>query len=172
MLSCTSASAQETIEIARKLAGFAQAGDVIVLTGDLGAGKTQFSKGFAAGLGVDDEVTSPTFTIMVEYVGDELPLLHFDLYRLENVEALEDIDYFGMLESGAVCLVEWGDKFPEALPEDYLEVSFSIEAAGADKFVDAGSAQATGGLRRIEIAGHGPRATALESAFSNARPHF
>lgn len=186
MLSCTSASAQETMEIGRKLAELAQAGDVVVLTGDLGAGKTQFSKGFAAGLGVDDEVTSPTFTIMVEYVGDELPLLHFDLYRLEGAWALEDIDYFGMLESGAVCLVEWGDKFPEALPEDYLEVSFSIEvpAAGAPddslaadvsgdspaaaNMFDASPAAAADGLRRIEIAGHGPRATALESAFAHA----
>ncbi len=158
MLSCTSASAQETAEIARKLAAMACAGDVVVLTGDLGAGKTQFAKGFAAGLGVDDEVTSPTFTIMVEYVGDELPLLHFDLYRLESAEALEDIDYFGMLESGVVCLVEWGDKFPEALPEDYLEISFSLGAA--DDGAEA--------VRHIEIAGHGIRARALEAGFAHA----
>ncbi len=179
MLSCTSASAQETMEIACELGRLARSGDVVVLTGDLGAGKTQFSKGFAAGLGVDDEVTSPTFTIMVEYVGDELPLLHFDLYRLESVEALEDIDYFGMLESGAVCLVEWGDKFPEALPEDYLEASFSIEAsdggpadsAGADASVDAGCARPADGLRRIELRGHGRRGVALESAFADVRLH-
>ena len=228
MLSCTSASARETMELGRGLAALAQAGDVVVLTGDLGAGKTQFAKGFAAGLGVDDEVTSPTFTIMIEYVGDELPLLHFDLYRLEDAAALEDIDYFGMLESGAVCLVEWGDKFPEALPADYLEVSFSLavadgiasetgvpEAAASDRpfdefdilpgradaggaspatgacdtvdkdvggvssavgagsrFADAGEVQAAASdLRRIEVTGHGPRATALESAFAHAFVH-
>ncbi len=190
MLSCESASAHDTMEIGRRLGRLAQAGDVVVLTGDLGAGKTQFSKGFAAGLGVDDEVTSPTFTIMVEYVGDELPLLHFDLYRLESVEALEDIDYFGMLESGAVCLVEWGDKFPEALPEDYLEVSFSLHVraggsapAAAANTAAPGSAPApddasagagaafnapSAALRRIEVTGLGPRASALESAFADA----
>ena len=69
------------MRLGEKVAGLVQMNDCIVLSGDLGAGKTQFAKGFAAGLGVDDDITSPTFNILFEYVGDELPLLHFDLYR-------------------------------------------------------------------------------------------
>ena len=155
MLAYESAGVDQTMELGRSLAELVRAGDVVVLTGDLGAGKTQFAKGFAVGLGVDDEVTSPTFTIMVEYVGDELPLLHFDLYRLESVEALEDIDYFGMLESGGVCLVEWGDKFPEALPDDYLELALEV---------------LDDGRRRLELAGHGARGAELEHDFAETLP--
>ena len=155
MLACESADVGQTMELGRGLAGIVRAGDVVVLTGGLGAGKTQFAKGFAAGLGVDDEVTSPTFTIMVEYVGDELPLLHFDLYRLESVEALEDIDYFGMLESGGVCLVEWGDKFPEALPDEYLEVALNVLEDER---------------RCLEAIGHGVRGAELERDFAETLP--
>lgn len=128
-----------------------RADDCIVLTGDLGAGKTQFAKGFAKGLGVDDEVTSPTFNILSEYVGDELPLLHFDLYRLDDDADLIDIDFFGLLESGGVCLVEWGDKFPEAMPDDRLDVEIRV---GDD------------GERSITFAGRGTRGSQLEAALA------
>lgn len=136
------------MELGQRLAALAQSGDCVVLTGDLGAGKTQFAKGFAAGLGVDDEVTSPTFNILFEYVGDELPLLHFDLYRLDDEEDLVDIDFFGLLESGGVCLVEWGDKFPAAMPDDRVDVSIRV--------IDDET-------REVEIAGVGARGVQLET---------
>jgi len=100
-------------------------GDVIVLTGDLGAGKTVLAKGVADGLGVAEEVTSPTFNILIVHRG-RLELAHFDLYRLEREDQLEDLDFWGVLESGAVCLIEWGDRFPQALPADVLSVALHI----------------------------------------------
>ena len=147
--SCT--TVEETRALGEQLAAVAEADDVIILNGDLGAGKTQFAKGVAAGLGVDDDVTSPTFNILLEYVGRELPLLHFDLYRLEEAEELDDIDFFGVLESGGVCLVEWGDKFPSALPEDRLDIGIYVEDDGT---------------RRVEAQGHGPRGAVLEAALA------
>ena len=139
---------EDTMRAGEKLAGHVQPNDCIVLTGDLGAGKTQFAKGFAAGIGVDDDVTSPTFTILIEYVGDELPLLHFDLYRLDDEEELTDIDFFGLLESGGVSLVEWGDKFPDSLPDERVEVRITI---GDDE------------IRTVKLVGLGARGKEIES---------
>lgn len=141
------------MQLGKKLAAFAQAGDCVVLNGDLGAGKTQFAKGFAAGLGVDDDVTSPTFTILFEYVGDELPLLHFDLYRLDEEDDLIDIDFYGLLESGAVALVEWGDKFIGAMPDDRLDIDIRV---GEDE------------VRSITVTGQGERARQIESMLAGA----
>ena len=100
-------------------------GDVLLLSGDLGAGKTQFTKGVARGLGVTEPVTSPTFNILLVHEG-RLTLNHFDLYRLDHAVQLEDIDYFGTLESDGVSVVEWGDRFPEALPRDGLDIAITI----------------------------------------------
>lgn len=100
-------------------------GDVLLLSGDLGAGKTQFTKGVAHGLGVAEPVTSPTFNILLVHEG-RLTLNHFDLYRLDHAVQLEDIDYFGTLESDGVSVVEWGDRFPEALPRDGLDIAITI----------------------------------------------
>jgi tRNA threonylcarbamoyladenosine biosynthesis protein TsaE len=107
------------------LAEFVRPGDVLVLSGDLGAGKTQLTKGLAAGLGVAEPVTSPTFNILLVHEG-RLPLCHFDLYRLEAAEQLEDVDYWGTLEAEGVSVVEWGDRFAEALPEQGLVVRIVI----------------------------------------------
>lgn len=131
--------------------------DCVVLSGDLGAGKTQFAKGFATGLGVDDEITSPTFNILFEYVGDELPLLHFDLYRLDEEDELTDIDFFGLLESGAVCLIEWGDKFPAAMPDGRIDVQITV---------------ADDGTRAVAITGHGARGMQLEAALGESLGAF
>lgn len=124
-LTLCSHSQEETEQWGVYLSDCLLANDVVILSGDLGAGKTHFSKGVARGLGVDEEVTSPTFTIMVSYHG-RLPLNHFDLYRLEARDQLDDIDYYGFLESGAVSLVEWGDRFSDALPVDYLKVVIEL----------------------------------------------
>lgn len=119
-------SVEETMGVGAQLAADAKPDDCIVLTGDLGAGKTHFTKGFAAALGVKEDVTSPTFAIVEEYEGTKLRLLHWDLYRLEEDWELEDVDWYGLTESGAVSLVEWGDKFPDALPDDYLRVDIRV----------------------------------------------
>lgn len=131
-----STSVAQTQELARSVAERAQAGDVILLVGDLGAGKTHFAQGFAAGLGISDVPTSPTFNLVCEYRGGRLPLYHFDLYRLESAEELEDIDYFGIIEGDGVSLVEWGDKFEDAAPDDSLTLDFSVGPHG-DRFITA-----------------------------------
>ena len=123
-------SANETMDFAYELAKKIKAPKIIVLSGDLGAGKTHFTKGFAAELGITDEVTSPTFAIVEEYEGARLTLLHWDLYRLEEDWELEDVDWYGLTESGAVNLVEWGDKFPDALPEGYTHVDIRVADDG------------------------------------------
>jgi tRNA threonylcarbamoyladenosine biosynthesis protein TsaE len=117
--------AEETEAAGRALAECVSSGDVILLTGDLGAGKTVLVKGVAAGLSVSEPVTSPTFNILVVHQGT-MPLHHFDLYRLEHSAELIDIDYHGTLESPGISLVEWGDRFPEARPEEYLLVEMLI----------------------------------------------
>jgi tRNA threonylcarbamoyladenosine biosynthesis protein TsaE len=116
-----------TIALATRLAAVARAGDLLCLVGDLGAGKTQFAKGFAAGLGVTDVVTSPTFVLMAEYAG-RLPLFHLDLYRLDDAaDALAG----GLLDdrqATGVSLVEWGDRLGPALPAARLDVLIAGEA--------------------------------------------
>ena len=114
-----------TQAIGHALAPIVSAGDVIVLTGDLGAGKTQFTKGLAAGLGVAEGVTSPTFNLLLVHDG-RIPLYHFDLYRLRTADELEDLDYWGTLESDGVSVGEWGDRFAEALPGVCLVVRLRV----------------------------------------------
>lgn len=124
--SLTSDSASRTRDLGRLLAPLLEAGDVIALSGDLGAGKTTLIKGIAEGLGLDEVVTSPTFNILVAHPGGRLTLNHFDLYRLETAEQLEDIDFWGVLEADGVSVVEWGDRFPGAMPADLLLVEIAV----------------------------------------------
>lgn len=128
-------SPDATKQLASTLAPFLHPDDVVLLLGDLGAGKTQFVQGVAEALGIAADVTSPTFNIMIEYSGGALPLFHFDLYRLDDAAQLEDIGYFDTLESGGVSFVEWGDKFPEAMPYGYLEITFRLDENGARTIV-------------------------------------
>jgi len=119
-------SAEVTQACGQKLGQLVRPGDVLLLSGDLGAGKTQLTKGLAVGLGVEDPVTSPTFNILLVHRG-RIPLYHFDLYRLEMAGQLEDLDYFDTLEADGVSVVEWGDRFTEAEPRDGVIVAMFIE---------------------------------------------
>ncbi len=117
-------SPEKTASLGEHLGAKLPAGSVLCLTGELGAGKTSFVQGLAKGLEVADAVTSPTYNIMNIYKG-RLPLVHFDLYRLEAPFELEDIDFPGFVnEPAGVVVIEWGEKFPEALPEQRIDIAF------------------------------------------------
>ncbi|MGL4738602.1 MAG: tRNA (adenosine(37)-N6)-threonylcarbamoyltransferase complex ATPase subunit type 1 TsaE [Cellulosilyticaceae bacterium] len=112
-----SMSEQETFEIGYEIGKAAKAGDIFCLIGDLGVGKTVFSKGFAQGIGIDEHITSPTFTIVQVYDGEK-PLYHFDMYRIEDIDELEMIGYEEYFFGQGICLVEWANNVEEAIPED------------------------------------------------------
>ncbi|WP_180995278.1 tRNA (adenosine(37)-N6)-threonylcarbamoyltransferase complex ATPase subunit type 1 TsaE [Raoultibacter timonensis] len=123
-------STEATKQLATTLAPYLRAGDVIVLNGDLGAGKTQFVQGVAAGLGIGGPVTSPTFNILLSYMDGNLPLFHFDLYRLDASDQLEDIGYYETVDGPGATFIEWGDKFPDALPYGYLQIDITVNENG------------------------------------------
>ena len=106
---------EETERLGESLATKLQPGDIIAFYGDLGAGKTAFTRGLARGLGIMAPVTSPTYTIVNEYLGGVMPLFHFDMYRLETADDLFDIGWDDYLERGGVCAVEWSENVEEAL---------------------------------------------------------
>lgn len=115
-------SPAETEALGEALAARLTAGTVVAFTGDLGAGKTAFTRGLARGLGVPDRVTSPTFTIVNEYEGGRLPLFHFDMYRLGSADDLFDIGWEDFLRRGGICAVEWSETVQEALDADTIYV--------------------------------------------------
>ena len=115
-------SPAETESAGADLAAGLGPGAVIAFTGDLGAGKTAFTRGLARGLGVRERVTSPTFTIVNEYEGGRLPLFHFDMYRLGSADELFDIGWEDYLSRGGVCAVEWSENIADALEEDTIRV--------------------------------------------------
>jgi len=117
----TSPSPGATRELARRLSGALVAGDVILLQGNLGAGKTEFVKGLAEGFGVVESVTSPTFTLLNIYQGI-VPIYHFDLYRLEEPEELDNIGFTEFLGGDGVAVIEWPDLFPTEMPDEYVKV--------------------------------------------------
>ena len=118
-------SPEETEAVGRKIAAKLLPGDIIAYYGDLGAGKTAFTRGLAAGLGVTEQVTSPTYTIVNEYLSGRMPLFHFDMYRLDSADDLFDIGWEDYLARGGVCAVEWSENVPEAF--DGSEIRVSIE---------------------------------------------
>lgn len=120
-----STSAEETIGLGEALGRVLGPTDVLVLTGDLGAGKTQLTKGVARGMGVTDDVTSPTFTIEMVYEGSRMPLYHFDLYRLNSADQLEDTGLFDVLGADGPCLIEWGEQFSREIGDDRVDVFVS-----------------------------------------------
>ena len=110
-------SEKETFEIGRKLAETSKPGDIYCLLGDLGVGKTVFSKGFAVGLGITEPITSPTFTIVQVYDAEK-PLYHFDMYRIEDEDELEMIGYEDYFFGQGVCLVEWANNVEDVIPKE------------------------------------------------------
>ena len=122
----TSESVEETIAAGRNYGQNAATGDVFALTGDLGAGKTQFVKGFVAGLGSSAEVTSPTFVLVHEYGGGRLPAYHFDFYRLANSEAVLRLGFDDYVFGDGVSLIEWADRYPDLIPKEAKWLSFEL----------------------------------------------
>lgn len=111
-------SAKETYEAGKSLAQSAKPGDVYALLGDLGVGKTVFTQGFAKGLGIEEAVSSPTFTIIQEYEEGRIPFYHFDVYRIADVEEMYEIGFNDYIEGRGVCLIEWANLIREILPEN------------------------------------------------------
>ena len=125
-----STTTEQTIALGQALGKLLQAGDVLVLTGDLGAGKTQLTKGIAVGMGVTDDVTSPTFTIEMVYEGTTMPLYHFDLYRFSYPEEWQDAGLDDFFSGNHVNLIEWAIQGGEFVPAPDLVITFSMQNGG------------------------------------------
>jgi tRNA threonylcarbamoyladenosine biosynthesis protein TsaE len=145
-------SAEQTRRVGELLGPQLKPGDVVALTGDLGAGKTCLVQGVAHGLGVAEPVTSPTFNILLVHRG-RIPLYHFDLYRLEEENDLDDIGFYETVEGDGASMIEWGERFASALPPDHLTVTIRLE--GDDS-------------RYLEIEPRGERSRALAAAWLRA----
>jgi len=124
----TSDSPEQTVAAGAQCARDAAAGDVFALTGDLGAGKTQFVKGFVAGVGSNAQVTSPTFTLIHEYSGGRLPVYHFDFYRLESRDELARLGLDEYLFGDGLCIIEWADRFAELLPPATRWIALEVQS--------------------------------------------
>jgi tRNA threonylcarbamoyladenosine biosynthesis protein TsaE len=143
-------SVKKTLEFGERLAHTFQGGDVLALTGDLGAGKTLITRGIALGLGITaEQVTSPTFTLIQTYEG-RLPVIHVDLYRLENPSAILQLGLEDYFTAKNIVIIEWADRFIQALPPDYLEIH-----------LEHGDTETT---RSMTIGATGPRSFAIVSA--------
>ena len=132
MITAVTKSADDTRELGAALAPLVEGGDVILLSGDLGAGKTTFAQGFGRGLGVSDDIVSPTFTLVRSYDG-RLPLIHCDVYRLDHLQEVIDLGLAEMVDSAAVTLVEWGDVAAPGLPADHLEARIELAASDDER---------------------------------------
>lgn len=155
-----SRSQDETVEVGRAIGGLLEAGDVLVLTGDLGAGKTQLTKGIALGLGVNEDVTSPTFTIEMVYEGTALTLYHFDLYRLDSPDQLDDTGIFDVLGVDGVCVIEWGEQFAEEIGPGRVDVFLTRRRAEAEAGVEP--------ARDIRLVAHDGRGRKLVDSLRRA----
>ena len=152
-ITAATSSVTQTRELAAAIAELSRPGDLILLVGDLGAGKTAFAQGFGAALGIEGAITSPTFTLARQYEG-RLVLNHLDVYRLEQLEEVLALGLQELLDGQSVTLVEWGDAIMPALPPEYLEVRLRYGADDDD--------------REIELHPTGVRWTARERALSAA----
>lgn len=138
----TTHSAEETIALGKRIAEFLKGGDVVAFEGDLGAGKTTITRGICLGLGLPDNVTSPTFSLVNEYRGEKNTLAHFDMYRIESSEDLYLTGFYDYIEEGCVVAVEWSENIKDALPEGAITVRLErlddntriIEISGDERF--------------------------------------
>ena len=122
-------SPEETYELGRKIGQQARPGQVYTLTGDLGVGKTVFTQGVAAGLGITEPVSSPTFTIVQIYEEGRLPFYHFDVYRIGDIEEMEEIGYDDYFFGKGICLIEWAELIEEILPDDRISITIEKDLA-------------------------------------------
>jgi len=136
-------SPEETFSLGMKLGEVCRPGQIYTLTGDLGTGKTVFTQGFAKGLGVEETVCSPTFTILQVYEGGRMPFYHFDVYRIADVEEMEEVGCDDCFYGGGVCLIEWAELIEEILPMQYVKVVI-------EKNLDRGFDYRRISIRRIE----------------------
>ena len=127
-------SREGTIKFAANLAAKSKPGDVYTLTGDLGVGKTVFAKGFAKGLGVTEPVTSPTFTIVQEYLSGRLPFFHFDVYRIADPDEMEETGFYDYLDRGGVVLIEWAELIEDILPFPRTSIKIEKDLNGDDDY--------------------------------------
>lgn len=134
-VSAKTSSVEETRELAALLAKVFQPGDVVVLSGDLGAGKTAFTQGLGLALGIDHPITSPTFTLANKYEG-ELTLNHLDVYRLEHFHEVEELGLSELIDSNSLTVIEWGDVISSVLIEGYLEITLSLGEGLNDRIID------------------------------------
>ncbi|MEJ7585710.1 MAG: tRNA (adenosine(37)-N6)-threonylcarbamoyltransferase complex ATPase subunit type 1 TsaE [Acidimicrobiales bacterium] len=132
MIEAHTASVDDTRRLAASLADVVVADDVVLLAGELGSGKTAFAQGLGSGLGVTTRITSPTFTLVQEYVG-RLTMHHVDVYRLDSLHEALDIGLSEIVDEGSVVVIEWGDVVAPALPPDYLEVRLTFGASDDDR---------------------------------------
>ena len=116
-------SASETLVLGEKLGKAAKPGQIYTLNGDLGVGKTVLTQGFAKGLGITEAVNSPTFTIIQEYETGRMPFYHFDVYRIGDIEEMEEIGYDDYFYGNGICLIEWANLIEEILPEHIIEIT-------------------------------------------------
>ena len=130
-MSARLATPEATFDWGRELAASLEAGDVIALCGQLGAGKTQATKGILAGLGSQAAVTSPTFTLVHEYTDGRLPVFHFDFYRMDSAEEVLTVGWDDILDEPGVVIIEWADLFPELLPPHTRWFQFSAQEDGS-----------------------------------------
>lgn len=121
-------SETDTKNLAKKLASQLSVGDIIILSGELGSGKTKFTEGFLSFFGLENEISSPTFTIVNEYGNDKIKIFHFDVYRLEDLDEFYAIGGDEYFNSG-ICIIEWGELIKNALPDSFIEVIFSKDCS-------------------------------------------
>ena len=119
----TTNNEKETLNFGKKLGSFLKKGDTVVLSGDLGSGKTKLTEGILTYYGLEDEISSPTFTIVNEYIKDDIKLFHFDVYRLEDSSEFYAIGGEEYFENG-ICIIEWGEIIEDALPKEYIHIRF------------------------------------------------